>query len=68
MVCGMSTQISELSQKHYHLKNLFSELFKLADEACDKLHGYNEYESEKLMQDINEIIEEASNNGFIELL
>ncbi|MEG1232670.1 MAG: hypothetical protein RIQ74_1134 [Pseudomonadota bacterium] len=64
----MSTPLSEISQKHYHLKNLFKDLFELADQACEKLHGYNEYESEKLMQDINEIIEEASNNGFIELL
>ena len=64
----MATQLSELNQKHYHLKNLFKELFSLADQACDKLHGYNEYESERIMQDINELIEEASNNGFIELL
>lgn len=64
----MSTPLSELSQKHYHLKTLFKDLFELADQACDKLGGYNEYESERIMQDINELIEEASNNGFIELL
>lgn len=64
----MSTLLSELNQKHYHLKNLFKELFELADQACDKLNGFNEYEAESIMQDINEIIEEASNNGFIELL
>lgn len=64
----MATPLSELSQKHYHLKTLFKDLFELAEQACDKLDGYNEYESEKIMQDINELIEEASNNGFIELL
>jgi len=62
------TPLSELSQKHYHLKNLFKDLFELADQACDRLQSYNEYEAEKLTQDINELIEEASNNGFIELL
>lgn len=64
----MSTPLSELNQKHYHLKNLFKDLFELADQACDKLNGFNEHEAESIMQDINEIIVEASNNGFIELL
>lgn len=62
------TPLSELSQKHYHLKSLFKDLFELADQACSGLQSYNEYEAEKLTQDINELIEEASNNGFIELL
>ena len=64
----MSTPLSDLSQKHYHLKNLFKDLFELADQACDKLDGYNRYEAERIMEDINELIDEASNNGFIELL
>lgn len=64
----MSTPLSELNQKHYHLKNLFKDLHIIADQACDELRQYDENAAQTIIEDINEIIEEASNNGFIELL
>lgn len=62
------TPLSEVNQKLYHLKNLFKDLHTIADGACDELRQHNPDAAQTIIEDINEIIEEASNNGFIELL
>lgn len=60
------TPLSELSQKHYHLKNLFKDLSILANQAIGELDEYDEDSADTILDDINEILEEAKNNGFIE--
>ena len=64
----MTTELSELNQKMYHLKSLFKDLHIIADQAHDELRQHDSDAAQTIIDDINGIIEEAANNGFIELL
>ena len=64
----MATELSELNQKMYHLKTLFKDLHIIADQVYAELKQHDNDAAQTIIDDINEIIEEAANNGFIELL
>lgn len=62
----MSTPTSELSQKYYHLKNLFKELAIHANTAIEELDGYDNDAAESIAEDIDCLLDEAKANGFID--
>ena len=61
-----STTNRELSQKYYHLKNLFKDLATHANTAIDELEGYDNDSAETIADDVDCLLDEAKANGFYE--
>lgn len=60
------SEIRELMQKYYHLRNLFDNLRVYAEQAIEELDGFDNDVAESIRDDVDCLIEEARANGFIE--
>lgn len=60
------TKLRELSEKFYHLRNLFDNLRIYAEQAIEELDGFDNDSAESIRGDIDCLLDEARANGFIE--
>lgn len=60
------SEIRELMQKHYHLRNLFDNLRVYVEQAIEELGGFDNDAAESIRDDVDCLIDEARANGFIE--